>query len=251
MIGGLPNDLAMPRCAPASARLAVDRFLSERTPANRARLVIAHAYLCARAARKFLRPGLERADLEQVAVIGLLKACDRFDAALGTPFEAYAWLFVVGELMHYVRDWERPIRPPRKLRALENKLRRADDELAAALGRRPTHAELAAHLDVSLTDLAAARECRVRATADSLDSPAVGAQLRIPIDSGLDATLDRLSIERALGALNAAERAVLWGVYTAGYSQLEIARRLGYSQRHISRVRKAALGKMAPFCAEC
>jgi RNA polymerase sigma-B factor len=240
----------MPRCAPAGAKLAVERWLSERTPENRSRLVTAHAYLCARATRKFLRPGLERCDLEQVAAIGLLKACDRYDQAMGTPFEAYAWLFVIGELMHYVRDWERPIRPPRKLRALETRVRRAGEELAGVLGRKPTQDELAQHLGIGRAQLLAALECRARATADSLDSLAPSAQLAIDAEAAIDLSLDRLLIERALTALNTAERAVLFGVYTAGYSQLEIARRLGYSQRHISRVRRTALGKLAPLCAE-
>ena len=54
-----------------------------------------------------MRRGLDRADLEQVAAIGLIKAVDRYDCAQAAPFEAYAWLLVLGELMHYVRDSER------------------------------------------------------------------------------------------------------------------------------------------------
>jgi len=37
-------------------------------------LVAQYAYLCKRGARKFCRPGLDRAHLEQVAAIGLIKA---------------------------------------------------------------------------------------------------------------------------------------------------------------------------------
>ena len=126
----------------ANAATALRGWLQQRTAENRSRLVYAHAYLCVRAARKFKRPGLESCDLEQVATVGLLKACDRYQVEIGTPFEAYAWLFVIGELMHYVRDWERPIRPPRKLRALELKMRRASATLAGTLGRKPTGCEL-------------------------------------------------------------------------------------------------------------
>ena len=56
------------------------------------RLVTSFSYLCGRAARKFLRSGLERCDLEQVAAVGLIKASRRYDAGTRTPFEAYAWL---------------------------------------------------------------------------------------------------------------------------------------------------------------
>ncbi|MBV9149331.1 MAG: sigma-70 family RNA polymerase sigma factor [Candidatus Eremiobacteraeota bacterium] len=202
-----------------------------------------------RAARKFVRPGLERCDLEQVAAIGLLKACDRYEPAAGTPFEAYAWLFVIGELMHYVRDWERPIRPPRKLRSLELKLRRASEELVCTFGRKPTDAELAQHLGITLGELAGVLECRARSTASSLESLAPASRRAIANDSALETTLDRLVIKDACSVLTEAERAVLWGVYSGGFSQLEIARRLGYSPRHVSRMHRAALGKIAPLCA--
>lgn len=62
--------------------------------------------LCTRACRRFVRPGLDKADLYQIAAIGLIKACDRYDPAAATPFEPFAWLFIIGELMHFVRDGE-------------------------------------------------------------------------------------------------------------------------------------------------
>ncbi len=69
-------------------------------------LVTAFRHLCRRGARKFWRVGLEHCDLEQVAAIGLIKAARRYDPRQGTPFEAYAWLFVVGELMIDVDDFK-------------------------------------------------------------------------------------------------------------------------------------------------
>jgi len=232
------------------ARVALEFWISDRSAKSRSELVAAYSYLCARGSRKFLRPGLERSDLEQVAAIGLLKACDRYDGAVGTPFEAYAWLFVVGELMHFVRDCERLIRPPRKLRALERRAQRAAQELLPALGRKPTRCEVAQHMKISVAELAGVDECRARAVTDSLDSLKSSTYRSISNDREDEAALDRLLVDNALRALNAAERAVIWGVYTAGYSQLEIARRLGYSQRHVSRMHKAALRKIAPLCFE-
>ena len=56
---------------------------------NRNALVDAHWYLCRRGARKFYRGSVDRCDLEQVAAIGLIKACDRYDPSVATPFEAH------------------------------------------------------------------------------------------------------------------------------------------------------------------
>lgn len=86
---------------------APEYWLKDRSREGRDRLLGAYRYLQVRAARKFYRSGLDRADSEQIAAIGLIKACDRYDPALKTPFEAFAWLFIVGELMHYVGDGQR------------------------------------------------------------------------------------------------------------------------------------------------
>lgn len=78
-------------------------YLADPTEFNRDALVAAHYGMCRRGARKFRRAGTDLADLEQVAVLGLLKAIRYFRTELQTPFEAYAWIMVVGELMHCPR----------------------------------------------------------------------------------------------------------------------------------------------------
>lgn len=75
--------------------------------ADREQMILSYHYLCKRGARKFLRSDVERGDLEQVAAIALIKACDRYDGSLPTPFEAYAWISIVGELMNHLRARKR------------------------------------------------------------------------------------------------------------------------------------------------
>jgi RNA polymerase sigma-B factor len=214
----------------------------ERTTENRDRLVAQYHYLCARAARKFYRPGLDRADLEQVGAIGLLKACDRYDAAQDTPFEAFAWLFILGELMHYVRDHERIVRPPRRLRSLERRWQDAYDILTVELGREPRSAELAARLGVSERIVEEVRTYREQAVPASLHDLQPH-QLR-PAAYTMDDRDSLVVIERALERLTTTERTIILALYARGYSQLELANRLGYSQRHISRLHRGALKKM-------
>ncbi len=229
-----------------SLDVALDFWLSERSVENRDRLICTYSYLCVRGARKFLRPGLERNDLEQVASIGLLKACERYDPAFKTPFEAYAWLYIVGELMHHVRDSERLVRPPRKLRSLERQWLSRHDELTLSLGRSPSDEELAHVMSVEVQTIAELRQCRSRAVADSLDASSVDFDYSAGVND-IEALVDRLVIEEALSILSDIEKAIVLGVYTRGFSQLEIARRLGYSQRHVSRLHRNALKKMSPL----
>jgi|SRR5579884_1033894 len=211
---------------------------------ERERVVAQYAYLRARAARKFYRPGLDKADLEQIAAIGLLKACDRYDETLRTPFEAFAWLFIVGELMHYVRDHERLVRAPRRLRDLERRAQAASDQLLIELGREPSIGELARRLGTSIRDLEELALYREQAIPQSIDALEPH-QLR-PCSYTIDDREDRMVLDAALKRLTKTERIVILALYANGYSQLEIAQRMGYSRRHISRLHRTALRKMQP-----
>lgn len=55
---------------------------------------------------------------------------------------------------------------------------------------------------------------------------------------------DHFLVRRAFGSLNDVERRVIAGRYVLGLTQLEIARRLGMSAKRISRLHRAALGRM-------
>jgi RNA polymerase sigma-B factor len=211
---------------------------------NREPLVLQYSYLCARAGRKFRRPGVDRADLEQIAAIGLIKACDRYDPAMQTPFEAFAWLFIVGELMHYVRDHERMVRPPRRLRDLERRCLEVHDLLTAELGREPSRNEMANRLGVTLRQVDDVTRYREQAVPESIDALQPH-QLR-RCSYTLDDRDTHMVLESALSVLNDTERKIILALYASGYSQMELAERLGYSRRHISRLHRAALKKMQP-----
>jgi RNA polymerase sigma-B factor len=198
--------------------------------------------LCTRACRRFMRPGLDKADLYQIAAIGLIKACDRYDPGSATPFEAFAWLFVIGELMHFVRDHERLVRAPRQLRRMEKRVQRAQETLTSSLHREPSVAEIAAHRHVEQQTIADAYACRERAIAESLD--ALSPHELNPAGYSLDEPETALVIKDALALLSGTERTIVLALYAGGYSQLELAERLGYSRRHISRLHRRALRKM-------
>ncbi len=221
---------------------ALELFMDKPSAENRALLVAQYAYLRARAARKFHRPGLERADLEQIAAIGLLKACDRYNPLEQTPFEAFAWLFIVGELMHFVRDHERVVRPPRRLRALERRVHAANDELTALLGRAPRRDEIAQHLGITVREVEDVAVYNERALAHSLDG--LPAQQVACAPHEYACVENAIVLDRAFERLTAVERAIIVALYARGYNQVEVAERMGYSRRHISRLHRTALEKM-------
>jgi RNA polymerase sigma-B factor len=180
--------------------------------------------------------------LRQIAAIGLLKACDRYEPAQQTPFEAYAWLFIVGELMHFVRDQERLIRAPRRLKTLEQRVHGAIEDLHARLGREPLTSEIAAHVGVAAADVAEVWQYRERAVVHSLELAPV--EHTAAAGNETETVNATLLFDAALQPLSDTERAIVLGIYTLDMSQSEIAERLGYSRRHISRLHRGALRKM-------
>ncbi|HTU68792.1 MAG TPA: sigma-70 family RNA polymerase sigma factor [Candidatus Baltobacteraceae bacterium] len=209
---------------------------------ERERTIREYQYLCSRGARKFMRAGVDRRDLEQVAAIGLIKAADRFDANVGTPFEAYAWILVLGELMHYVRDSERVLRAPRRIRELDRRFSAAERELCAVLGREPYEHEMAKHLGVCVDELRELIRYRDEGTPLSVDALRPNEQLSLSYT--IDSHLERVAIDSWLESLTRVEREIIREIYEIDTPIGEIARRLGYSRRHITRLHRNALEKM-------
>ncbi len=183
--------------------------------------------------------GLE--DLVQVGAIGLMKAVQRFDSGRGAPFAAFAVPTIVGELRHHVRDRAWPVRISRRVRALDAELTRPTRDLRTRLDRNPTAAELAGLVGVSERRVVRALESREARSVVPLqdDLP------QTAVEDPLAATEDRLVVEAGLRVLDPRERTIVRRYFLAGRSQSEIARELGISQIHVSRLLRRALDRMA------
>ncbi|MFJ5862278.1 sigma-70 family RNA polymerase sigma factor [Pseudarthrobacter sp. NPDC092439] len=204
-------------------------------------LVLEYLDLAEALAARFEARGRERADLNQVAYLGLVKAARGFDRGKGESFPAYAAPTITGELKRYLRDRTWVVRPPRNIQDLRTRIFKAEPGLTQALGRHPTAAELAGELG---TDDAVVREAMSAATSmhpDSLDAanphsdaPSVGETLPCP-----EAPLERLEelacLRGAMQALTPADRELLYRRYFCEETQVQLGRRLGMSQMQVSR----------------
>src|SRR5215831_1365223 len=112
-------------------------------------LVEAHIGLAEYLARRFANRGEPLDDLVQVALIGLVKAVNRFDPNRGVEFSTYATHTIAGELKRHFRDKGWAVRAPRRMQELYLRLTQVVSSLGQQLGRSPTIAELAAETQVS------------------------------------------------------------------------------------------------------
>ncbi len=97
-----------------------------------------------------LPEGVELDDLVSAGVFGLMDAIDAFDLSRGVKFETYCVPRIRGAMLDELRtmDWV-----PRLVRSKASKLNEAVKTLEARLGRTPTDAELAAHMQISVQEL--------------------------------------------------------------------------------------------------
>jgi RNA polymerase sigma-B factor len=215
--------------------------------AARNALVESHRHLCRRVALRFHRRGLDLRDLEQVAAIGLIKASDRYDPSSRAPFEAYARVMILGELMHHVRDFEHAVRLPRWLRRLERRYSAMEEALTTSFERAPTQGEIAAAMGVTLNRIAELNRARNAVLAYAGEARD-GAPDELPSTLSLWACgarhEDRMLAESALRALQPLERTIILGVYALGLTQAQVARQLQLGPRQVYRMHRAALARM-------
>ncbi len=229
------------------------RYRSTRSRSLRNELVERHMGLAAHIARRAGR-GRSDDDLRQVAMVGLVKSVDRYDPDRGVAFSAFAGRTIEGELKRHFRDHTWSVRVPRSAKELHLAVRRAGDELGQTLGRAPTVAELAEHLDIERDDVVAGLAAGAAQNAGSLD---VGSGSSDHDDTGSDrnralsshddafeSAEHREMVRGLLDRLPDRERRIVELRFFEELSQSEIAERTGISQMHVSRLLRRSFEQM-------
>ena len=238
----------------APRRRALFRAYAEtKDPAVRDELVFSHLGMVRQLASRFSNRSESLEDLSQVGIIGLIKAIDRFDPDRGVEFSSFAVPTIVGEIKRHFRDKSWAMRVPRRLKDLNVAVGRAVEELTVELGRSVTPRDLAARLGVAIEDIVEAQETSRAYILQSLDcetdsgdrgsSQTIGDCVGNE-DHGLSLLLDKTCLRDACAGLDARERVIVYLRFFEGVSQSEIARRLGCTQMHVSRLQRRALEKM-------
>jgi RNA polymerase sigma-B factor len=217
----------------------------------RSELVELHLPLVEYLARRFRNRGEWLDDLTQVATIGLIKSIDRFDLDRGVEFSTYATPTIVGEIKRHFRDKGWAVRVPRRLQELKLALAKAISELAQNLGRAPTVAELAEHLQMSEEEVLEGLESANAYSTVSLDAPdsgdedapAVSESLGI-VDDALEGVEYRESLKPLLEQLPPREKRILLLRFFGNMTQSQIATELGISQMHVSRLLARTLAQL-------
>jgi len=108
----------------------------------RDRMVRANLRLVVNIARGYTGKGLSLQDLIEEGNLGLLRAVEGFDPAMGTRFSTYASYWIKQSIKRALINTAKTIRIPAYMVELLSKWRRASIRLAEELGRTPTPEEV-------------------------------------------------------------------------------------------------------------
>jgi RNA polymerase sigma-B factor len=243
----------IPKPAPSERRDLVRRLLREyrdsHDPAVRDRLVELNSDLVHFIARRFANRGEPLEDIEQVGFLGLIHAIERFDPSLGNEFSTFATPTIMGEIRRYFRDRSWAVRVPRRLQENLLRVNAAAQQLTSELGRAPSINEIGERVGLEPEDVLAALEVSPAQHTVSLEAaPAgrtdeaitLGERLGLE-DSNLDRVEMRSLLEQAMAHLNPREREIMALRFVEELPQTEVAKRLGISQMHVSRLQRAAV----------
>jgi RNA polymerase sigma-B factor len=206
-------------------------------------LVEEHMRLAEFLARRFVHRGEPLDDLRQVALVGLLKAVERFEPDRGLQFSSFAMPTIVGELKRHFRDRGWAVRVPRRVQELHLELDRTIAALSQELGRPPTPREIAARAGVQEEDVLESMEASSLYRLPSIDAIRSGddaagapAERLGEVDAEMGAVDNRLAVGELLSLLPEREQTIVYLRFFEGLTQSEIAEHVGISQMHVSRL---------------
>jgi RNA polymerase primary sigma factor len=224
--------------------------------AAKERLINSNLRLVIKFARRYQGHGLDLGDLVQEAMLGLIRAAEKFDWRRGYKFSTYAVLWIKQSIQRGLDNTGRPVRIPAHVAQRERTVNRVTAELTARLDRVPTDEEVAAEAKFPLDEVMATRDL-TRVTA-SLDTP-VGdgdttlGELRAESTADLeDEVLEREqadAVDAALARLPEKERRIISARFgTGGRPQLSLrdaAREVGVTQNEARRLEAQALERLS------
>lgn len=177
-------------------------------------------------------------DVDQVAMLGLVKATQGFDPSRG-DFLSYAAPTIRGEIKRYYRDLAWMVRPPRRIQDLQAEITRSVHDLEQSLGRSPLPREVAADLgrtEEQVVEALASSGCYRAASLEEADDP-VGAGARLRAGEPGYAQVEAVAMLRsACLDLTPRERTIIRMRFYEDRTQAEIAAELGVTQAQVSRL---------------
>ena len=203
---------------------------------------------------QFKNSGEPLEDLQQVGYIGLINAFNLYNQERGVKFKTYATWLISGEIRHYIRDKHQIIKIPSWMLKLNKKIDEFIIYFNKENNRFPSLSEIAEKFNLTEKGLKEILKARDAVQIVSLDQeqrkyssesyPKIERiksknyqTFKLPME-------DIIALKIALNKLKKLQRKVIYYIFQKDLTQTKIARKLGISQRQVSRIKDSALKEL-------
>ena len=192
--------------------------------------------------------GIEREDLYQAGVLGILKAIKNYQQNSDAKFSSYAFKSIFGEM--YKLAMQKQIKISSDYLRLYKSIETSRYTLAQKWGKIPTNEELALFLEMDIYELEQAilAGSVMVSSLDNHTEEDRSLYETIPANENMSVD-DYLTIEEGLNQLSEEEREIIKYRYMEDMTQSEVARKLKKTQVMVSRYEKKGIDKMRDFYA--
>lgn len=205
-------------------------------------------------ARKYKNSGEPIEDLEQIAYLGLINALNLFDEKRGVKFETYATWLINGEIRHYIRDKHTVVKIPHWVRDYNRRIDKFIEDYRQEYQRFPSMEEIADYFNITEEGLKEILKGRKSVQVVSIDYDARNSQqgntpileqikskeyrsFQLPIE-------DVISLKNAISTLKKIQKDVIYYLFVMDLTQTSTAKKLGITQRQVSRIKQDALKEL-------
>ena len=205
-------------------------------------------------AYKFKNSGEPLEDLEQVGYIGLINAMNLYNQNRGIKFITYATWLISGEIRHYIRDKHQVIKIPCWMLKLNKKIDEFIISYKKENNRFPSFSEISEEFNLTEEGIKEILKAQNAVQIVSLDQEQRKYSFdRYPkmekIKSKNYETFklpmeDIIALKNAFSRLKKLQRKVIYYIFEKDLTQTKIARKLGISQRKVSRIKESALKEL-------
>ena len=194
-------------------------------------------------AKKFY--GVDKNDLYQAGVLGVVKAYQNYVDDGKSKFSTYAYNYIFGEMYALANNKE--IKLNKDINRLIKMIEMGKTRLSQEIMKVPSNKELAAYLEMEEEKLE-----QVLSYANSFVSmdevcddersmhEVLALEERVSVD-------ERLELKNSINSLDAIEKDIIKSRYYEDLTQSETARKLGITQVMVSRYEKRSLTKMRDY----
>lgn len=194
--------------------------------------------------KRFLGRGYEAEDLYQIACIGFIEAIKRFKFEFNVELSTYSVQYMIGEIKKFLRD-DGIIRISRSTKELGAKIKELERIYTDKTGENLCVQELSKILELPEESIYMAQEA-MQTKVESINEK-IGEDGREIIDllaseeDEQTKLVDKITVLEMIKKLNFRDREIIDLRYFKDKTQTQVAKILGISQVHVSRIEKKIL----------